>query len=487
MSQPATSVLDLGHRRAEIRHLPLFGPVLGGEDQPALGDLPTRRPGQGGGVGPDLEPVGGGVHGGVGLVVDDHEAAVVVFESEVDEPFDQAAADLGLHGQLAPVAGGGQGPLHDRGGEGRPGEGSHRSRVLQALGGRLEPAQVIQVPPVGQGHGLQDGVDGATAGRAPLAPPGDALVLLGDGQRLVVAEAAGRRHPRGPDPPQELEPGPPPVRRHLRALQGSLGRDGGVRGQGQGQLGVLGRGHGPGLGLADLVEQRGVARVARLVVEADHEVVLGPGGGDVQQPALLGLLEALVGLADVEVAGGLEVVTLPPEADLRSLRAPGHDRRTGVPVGVEAGQHHHRELQALRAVHGHDAHRVVVGLPDHGLEAVGAALGLRRDPGHELGQGRAPGLDEGPRRVGQEPVTAPVVSGTASGQGQLDQPALPHHLGDQLVDRLPVPLAVEPGDLLQGRRHVVLLEALGHGPVDAPLAAGEAPVGEVGVGAAQPR
>ena len=329
-------------------------------------------------------------------------------------------------------------------------------------------------------------MDGPTPGRAPLAPSGHTPVLLGHGRRRIVTEAARGRHPRGPDPFQELEPGPHPVGRDIRALHRSVGHDRRLRRQREGQLGVLRCGDGRRLGLADVVEEGGVARVARLVVQADHEVVLGPGGGDVQQSTLLGLLEALVGFADVEVAGGLEVVILPPEADLRSLRTPGHDRRAGVPVGVEAGQDHHGELQALRTVHRHDAHGVVVGLPDHGLDAIGAALGLRRHPGHELGQGRPARLDEGPGGVGQEPVAAPVVTGTAAGQGQLDEASLAHHLGDQFVDGLPVPLLVEPVHLAQGRGDAVLLEAFGNGPVDAPLATPEAPIGQVGIGAGQP-
>ena len=67
--------------------------------------------------------------------------------------------------------------------------------------------------------------------------------------------------------------------------------------------------------------------VSRLVVQAHHEVVLGPRRGDVEQAALLGVLEALVALADVEVAGGLEVTVVSvAEPDLGPLRAPRHQR-----------------------------------------------------------------------------------------------------------------------------------------------------------------
>ena len=100
-------------------------------------------------------------------------------------------------------------------------------------------------------------------------------------------------------------------------------------------------------------------------------------------------------------------------------------------------------------MHGHDPHRVVVGLPGDRLDAVGPTVGLGGDPGDELGQRRAARLDERPGRVGQEAVAAPVVTGPTAGQRQLDQATLPHHPGDQLVDREPVPLAVEDRELVR--------------------------------------
>ena len=245
------------------------------------------------------------------------------------KPSTRRPLDLGLHGQLPPVAGRGQGPLHDRGGQRRPGDGGHLGRVLAGprrppRGGRGRPGQRRRAGSRTAGRrGRPDpGPCPPRPVRAPAGPPRARAAASSWPRPLGVATPEARTRPRSSSR----------ARSQSAATSGpstALGRDAWRPRSTGGRAGCPRAAYGRRLGLADLVEQGGVARVARLVVEADHEVVLGPGGGDVQQPTLLGLLEALVGLADVEVAGGLEVVILaarsgPPAApDPRSRPASG--------------------------------------------------------------------------------------------------------------------------------------------------------------------
>ena len=278
-------------------------------------------------------------------------------------------------------------------------------------------------------------------GTAALAPPRHAHVLLGR-RRLVVSEPAGGDDAGGPHAGQQVSPDDSPALGLLRRLDRLPRRRGVHR---EGQLPLVGPRRQARAVLADPVEQLGVAgHPRRLVVEADHEVVLGPGGGHVQQPTLLRLLEAPILLAPRRVPLGLEVpVVLVTEPDLGPRTTPRHDRVPLIAVGVEARQHDHRELEALGPVHGHDAHSVVVGLGGDRLDPIGSTVGLRGDPGHELGQRGAADLHETPGGIGQEAVPPPVVPGPAVGQGELDHSSIPHHPGDELAHGQPVACLVQ--------------------------------------------
>ena len=111
------------------------------------------------------------------------------------------------------------------------------------------------------------------------------------------------------------------------------------------------------------------AEVAYLAVHRHDEVVARARARDVEQAQLLVEAHLLVDrLVQLELVG----VHTPTQAGSRSRRSGGNSTCTPRPPSARGRGHarhdHDRELEALGAVDGQDAHRVVVGLGQHGLD-----------------------------------------------------------------------------------------------------------------------
>ena len=187
---------------------------------------------------------------------------------------------------------------------------------------------------------------------------------------------------------------------------------------------------------------------------ADDQVVAGAGGGDVEQPhAARG---ASISCSCVGEGVEAAVWKLPDldlgRARLRHSTAAAGCRRRWPPV--EAARGHDRELEALGAVDGEDAHGVVVGLGQHGL----AARGRRRRPGARPRRGtpagwrRRPPRTPGPGRA----RSAAAATGRAAGGGRRParRPQLAHDPLDQARRRRPTTArACEVGQRPQPGHH----------------------------------
>ncbi len=163
-------------------------------------------------------------------------------------------------------------------------------------------------------------------------------------------------------------------------------------------------------------------------MEADDEVVLSPRHGDVQQPEPLGRLVAPFVVAEVVVAGGRDERPRGPGPDpqLGAGRAEQDRRRLVGRQGAEAGEDHDGELEALRAVHGEEPQRGIVGLGGDGLLDPDALLGLSSGPLDEAAQAGPARLLPRPGLVEEEPDATPVVPGSVPGRRELQQVPLPH-------------------------------------------------------------
>ena len=175
------------------------------------------------------------------------------------------------------------------------------------------------------------------------------------------------------------------------------------------------------------------------VVAAEHQVVHGPSGRDVQQADALATGRFLVGEDGGPPTSGLELAC--PETDLGPFVGPQH---LGLATGpaCKAGDHGDRELQSLGTVNGEDADGVVVGLRDHGLEEVGVVLHLLERPDHEAAETGAAAVAPFAGLVDDEAQSTPVVARSTLRGGELDQAQLPDDLLHQLVGREPPPALV---------------------------------------------
>ena len=181
----------------------------------------------------------------------------------------------------------------------------------------------------------------------------------------VAACGQGRgRHGAGAPCPVERRGASVDPRGAVGRREHRVGRGGGRR-----QLGGEGRVVEVGDLEVEVVEEvphpGRVAGRALLVVEREDQVVLGAGGGDVEQADPLVLVDALLVLGPgLEPLGGEAA----PRLDLGTGRPPQHLHRGGRSRGLaQAADDHQGELEALGAVGGEDAHRVVVGLGERDL------------------------------------------------------------------------------------------------------------------------
>ena len=186
-------------------------------------------------------------------------------------------------------------------------------------------------------------------------------------------------------------------------------------------------------------------------VPADQQVVAGPRGGDVGQADLLG--DAMGGfcLGQFSVSGS---------TDAHAGRSDGYPRHSGVGIHQHGGrigagriikvaQDDDGKLQALGAVHRHDAHRVVVALRRRQLVDPAVVIPLHLGPQDELVQvprrrpaGGGPIGFQYSRLLHQELAATPHFPGAVFDQIQLLQPALAHELADEAGYRHDVPTLV---------------------------------------------
>ena len=148
-----------------------------------------------------------------------------------------------------------------------------------------------------------------------------------------------------------------------------------------------------------------------------------------------------------------------------------------------------RELEALGGVHGHDAHRVVVGLGQHGLGHPAALGGLLADPCEVLPERAVGGVGPRPGLVDDEAHAPPQVAGPAVGLAQLEHAAVAHDPVGELAGRQPASLVVHGAQVGQaGDDGVARSAASGSGRLWSKLALVVAPEAvEVVVAAAEQR
>ena len=179
-----------------------------------------------------------------------------------------------------------------------------------------------------------------------------------------------------------------------------------------------------------------------------HQQVAGARGGDVGEPdALLAVPLHLLGLVVEEVEGR-------PAGEPQRAQPAGRideaARRLPVEAAGRIGEDHHRELEPLGPVHGHDAHAVAALLENRRLARLpgqGLALELLDEPAEREPAARlvAPGQLRHEEHVG-EGLLAPRPHDEAGvGAGGLEQPA------DGLRHRHHVP---PPVGVLQHRQRI---------------------------------
>ena len=225
---------------------------------------------------------------------------------------------------------------------------------------------------------------------------------------------------------------------------------------------------------------------ACLVVEAHDQVVAGSGRGDVEQAQPLVRLDGVLGRHLLRVPGGGDV---PLEPDLGPGIGPQHlDAGRRAILGVEPAQHHHGELEPLRGVHGHDAHRVVVGLGQDRLDHPGVLGALQVGPGQVAAQVGAVGVGEEPGLVDHEAEAAPHVAGASLVEPELEGTTIGEDLLDETARVVPPPLVVEgPEGVETGGHGVVGPDRVGPGAPVVPVAARLRVLEQIVVAAAEPR
>ena len=224
-------------------------------------------------------------------------------------------------------------------------------------------------------------------------------------------------------------------------------------------------------------------------------MIAGPCRGHVGQAHLFGDAMGGLRLGQGHVFGS---------ADSRAGRANGHRRYSGVGIHQHGGrigagriikvaQDDDGELQALGAVHGHDAHGIVVALRRRQFVDPAGVIPLQLGPQDELVQvprrRRAGGGASGFQDAGllhQELSPPPHLPGAVFDQIQLLQPMLAHELADETGDRRVVAtpvILVETGHSVadRGRLHAVCHVQI------IPRRAGFPPVQQVNVGAGEGR
>ncbi len=199
----------------------------------------------------------------------------------------------------------------------------------------------------------------------------------------------------------------------------------------------------PGL-LGDRVpDQLGVGPFGAVVggclrgpVDRHHEMVTSARHGDVEEPQLLLEVHLLVdGCVPLELLGGdarrhahrVRVVVVREQ----ELHAAGATRG----LGGHARHDRDGELEPLGAVDGEDAHRVVVGLGQHGLDDPRALAARQRGPGEEVAHAAALGVGERPCLLHHEADPPPQVARAPVGEPDLEHVPLTHDAVEQLARR----------------------------------------------------
>ena len=190
------------------------------------------------------------------------------------------------------------------------------------------------------------------------------------------------------------------------------------------------------------------------MVEADHQVVRGPGGRHVQEAEVLGLVGLLL-------QGGPFVVARRPHRgrhpDLGPAVPPQDHLGVAVRSGpVEPGEEDHGEFEALGGVDGHDPHGVVVGLRQDDLDGPHLLRLLEVHPREEPVQVATVVVGELPGLVGDEAEPPPRVAGPAVVEGELHHPPDLDHLLHQPAHVEPPVPSVELPQHGQGPDHRVV-------------------------------
>ncbi len=218
-------------------------------------------------------------------------------------------------------------------------------------------------------------------------------------------------------------------------------------------------------------------------MDADDQVVPGPGGGDIEQANLLAVVE--IGLAGGErgvarsgqpTAGG----------QLRAVRSEEHPRsRRPGPGRAGAGDDDDRELQPLRRMDRHDPDGVEVRLRKDGFGNPGVVDRLAVDPGQEPAQVAARSVGEQPRLVDDEPEPSPRLPPAGPIERQQQQsPVLDHPLDEDADVAPPSRLVVRPQRPEPDDHRVVRRQIAGRVRPEVPAAAGGPETDEVIVTAA---
>ena len=253
--------------------------------------------------------------------------------------------------------------------------------------------------------------------------------------------------------------------------------------------------HGPGFGRSRISQspRRRVLLLAGLAgipaMQAHHQVVAGPGAGDVQQPEALMGVHLLVDRLPRLVVLGLDPSPQPHHRFSRGVE--GHRRPAGgcAEPGGHARQDHDGELEALGGVNGEDAHAVVVGLGQDRLGHPGVVGALQPGPRHVVAQVGAAGVGPGSGLIDHEPEPPPHVAWPPAGHCGLEGAALPDQPVDQGGRAGPALGPVEFGKVGDPLGHrVVRRRVLGQPAKQRePAPASQTPVSQVVVAAAVER
>ena len=215
------------------------------------------------------------------------------------------------------------------------------------------------------------------------------------------------------------------------------------------EVGGVGKVAGDGTGTGFFARGPGAA------AQAQDQVVAGPGGRDVHEADVLRGGHHVFPVLQVLEPLGAEAVSFRPKTHFDTAVGAVKEGwlTPAVTLGVDAGQHHHRELQALGRMDGHHPHRLLVRLGHRRLGDPGALRHLVLHPSDESAQWAAARGCELPGPLHHEPVPAPLLPHPRMSRCRLHQPPVPHEAVYEVSGGLPDTVLVKAPQYRQGFRH----------------------------------